>query len=54
MKNQVMTPFRAPRKTGDKTQDTNRKVRARKDKQERQQPVPESEEATFLLLIKGF
>ena len=41
-----MTPFRAPRKTGDKTQDTNRTARARKQKQARQQPVPESEEAT--------
>jgi hypothetical protein len=46
MKNKVMTPFRAPRKTGDKTQDTNRTARARKQKQARQQPVPESEEAT--------
>ena len=46
-----MTPFRAPRKTGDKTQDINRKVRARKDKQARQQPVPESEEATELGLV---
>jgi hypothetical protein len=46
MKNKVMTPFRAPRKTTDKTQDTNRKVRVRKQKQARQQPVPESEEAT--------
>ena len=51
MKKQVMTPFRAPRKTGDKTQDINRKVRARKDKQARQQPVPESEEATELGLV---
>ncbi len=51
MKKQVMKPFRAPRKTGDKTQETNRKVRPRKDKQARQQPVPESEESTEIGLV---
>ena len=51
MKKKVMTPFRAPRKTGDKTQETKRKVSPRKDKQARQQTLPESEEATDLGLV---
>ena len=51
MKKQVMTPFRAPRKTGDKTQETNRNARPRKDKQARQEPQPESEESTELGLV---
>ncbi len=46
-----MRPFRAPRNTGDKTQETNRKVKPRKDKQARQQTLPESEESTQLGLV---
>ena len=51
MKKPVMRPFRAPRKTGDKTQETKRKVSPRKDKQARQEPQPESEESTELGLV---
>jgi hypothetical protein len=61
MKKQVMKPFRAPRKTGDKTQETvhrkdnagktYRNVRRHKDKQARQQPPADSEESTELGLV---
>ena len=56
-----MKPFRAPRKTGDKTKETvhrkdnagktNRKVRPHKDKQATQQPPADSEESTQLGLV---
>ncbi len=49
-----MKPFRAPRKTGDKTQVKSsqaKKYSPQKNKQTRQQPISDSEEATELGLV---